>query len=87
MRCYASRLATKKDFTQVAHAVFLQAIGDASRPKPLTAKQIAGSKGGKRGGKARMTALTEEQRTALALKGVAGRKNAPAVEAGATIKK
>lgn len=34
-----------------------------------------------------MATLTEAQRTALALKGVAGRKKAPVVEAGAKITK
>ena len=77
-------MATKKDFSQVAHAVFVQATGGA----PVkTAKQLAGRSGGLKGGKARMQPLTVEQRTALALKGVAGRKKAPAVEAGAEIKK
>jgi hypothetical protein len=80
-------MATKKDFTQVAHAVFLQATGSAPKKADPTAKQIAGRKGGLKGGKSRMSALTDEQRTALALKGVAGRKKAPAGEAGAAIKK
>lgn len=75
-------MATKKDFTQVAHAVFMQASGAAERVNE-TPKQIAGRKGGLKGGKARMDALTDEQRTALASKGVAGRKKAPAGEAGA----
>ncbi len=80
-------MASKKDFTQVAHDVFMQATGQAPKPKPLTAKQIAGSKGGLKGGKARMDALTAEQRADLAAKGVAGRKKAPAGEAGAKITK
>lgn len=79
-------MATKKDFTQVAHAVFMQATG-AVEPVKDTPKQIAGRKGGLKGGKARMGVLTDEQRTALALKGVAARKKAPAGEAGATVKK
>ena len=77
-------MAPKKDFTQVAHAVFVQATGG---PPVKTAKQLAGRKGGLVGGKKRMAVLTDEQRTALALKGVAGRKKAPAVEAGAKITK
>ena len=77
-------MATKKDFSQVAHAVFVQATGGA----PVkTAKQLAGRAGGLKGGKTRMAALTDEQRTALALKGVAGRKKAPAVKTGALITK
>lgn len=80
-------MTAKKDFTQVAHAVFLQATGSAPKKPEPTAKQLAGRKGGLKGGKGRMGALTDEQRTALAMKGVAGRKKAPAVEAGAVVKK
>lgn len=80
-------MATKKDFTQVAHAVFLQATGVVPKKTAPSAKQIAGRKGGLKGGKARMGTMTDEQRTALALKGVAGRKKAPAGEAGAAVKK
>jgi hypothetical protein len=79
-------MATKKDFTQVAHAVFMQATGQTPKPKQ-TAKQIAGRAGGLKGGKARMESLTDAQRTALAMKGVAGRKKAPADKAGATLVK
>lgn len=77
-------MAPKKDFTQVAHAVFVQATGG---PPVKTAKQLAGSKGGQVGGKRRMESLTDEQRIALALKGVAARKKAPAGEAGALVEK
>ena len=84
---YASEMATKKDFTEVAHAVFLQATGAAPKKIAPSAKQLAGRKGGLVGGKKRMEAMTDEQRTALAMKGVAGRKKAPAVEAGAVVKK
>ena len=80
-------MATKKDFSQVAHAVFLQATGAAPKKAAPNAKQSAGRKGGLVGGKNRMAAMTDEQRTALALKGVAGRKKAPAGEAGAAVKK
>ena len=66
-------MATKKDFTQVAHAVFMQATGQAPK-KVETAKQAAGRKGGLKGGKARMAALTDEQRLELSAKGVAARK-------------
>lgn len=79
-------MATKKDFTQVAHAVFMQATGQAPKPKQ-TAKQIAGRAAGLKGGKARMEAMNEAQRVELAMKGVAARKKAPAGKAGATIKK
>lgn len=52
-----------------------------------TGWQFAGKKGGLKGGKSRMDALSEEQRTALAMKGVAARKNAPAGETGALVVK
>lgn len=76
-------MATKKDFSQVAHDVFMRATGQAPAKKAPSAKQLAGRAGGLKGGKARMEAMTDEQRTELAMKGVAGRKKAPAVEAGA----
>lgn len=80
-------MTAKKDFTQVAHAVFQQAIG-AAPIKTETAKQAAGRKGGLVGGKKRMEALSEAERKALSAKAVAARKKAPAVEAGAgSIKK
>ena len=62
----------------------MQATGG---PPVKTAKQLAGRKGGLAGGKKRMATMTDEQRTALAMKGVAGRKKAPAGEAGALVKK
>lgn len=79
-------MATKKDFTQVAHAVFLQATGAVPKQSP-SAKQVAGRKGGLKGGKARMDALTDAQRLELSAKGVAARKKAPADQAGATLVK
>lgn len=66
-------MASKNDFTQAAHAVFLQATGAAPLIAP-TAKQLAGRKGGLKGGKARMELLTEAQRLELSAKGVAARK-------------
>ena len=80
-------MATKKDFTQFAHAVFMQATGAAPKKAEPTAKQLAGKKGGLKGGKSRMDALSEEQRTALAMQGVAARKKAPAGDAGALVVK
>lgn len=68
---YASGMATKKDFTQVAHAVFTQAVGGA----PVkTAKQLAGRKGGLVGGKNRMAMATDEEKARLSAMGVAARK-------------
>lgn len=78
-------MATRKklDLNQIAASIVAQATGEAPKAKMATPKQIAGSKGGRVGGKKRMEVLTDEQRTALAMKGVAGRKKAPADEAGA----
>jgi hypothetical protein len=78
-------MATKKDFTQVAFGVFQAAVGEA--PPPFNAKQIAGRKGGLKGGKGRMDALTEAERLELSAKGVAARKKAPAGKAGAGLVK
>lgn len=77
----------KKDISQLAKFIVDQAVGDIPKPAPLTAKQLAGRKGGQKGGKSRMDAMTDEQKTALALKGVEARKKAPAGEAGASVKK
>lgn len=60
----------------------MQATGAAPKPK-LTAKQEAGRKGGLVGGKKRMAEMTDAKRTALAMKGVAERKKAPAGKAAA----
>ena len=76
-------MATKRDFTQVAHDVFMQATKQAPAKKAPSAKQVAGRAGGLVGGKKRMADLTDAERTELAMKGVAGRKKAPAGEAGA----
>jgi hypothetical protein len=77
-------MATKKDFTQVAFAVAQQAAGGAPVKTP---KQLAGRKGGLVGGKKRMDAATEEEKARLSAMGVAARKKAPAVQAGAKVKK
>ena len=69
----------KKDFTQVAHAVFVQATGG---PALKTPKQLAGRKGGLKGGLARMDGLTQEQRLELAARGVAARKPPAPSDAG-----
>ncbi len=69
------------DINQLAKRLVDQATGEA--PKVDAQKKLAGRKGGLKGGKTRMATLTDEQRTALALKGVVARKTAPAGEAGA----
>jgi hypothetical protein len=76
----------KKDFTQVAFAVVQQATGAVPKAAP-SKRQVAGRKGGLKGGKVRMDALTDMQRTALAMRGVTARKKAPACEAGARLVK
>jgi hypothetical protein len=67
----------KKDFTQVAYDVVRRATGEVA-PVKQTKRQEAGRKGGLKGGKARMDALTPAERTALAHKGVVARKKAAA---------
>ena len=56
-------MATKKDFTQVAHAVFMQATGAA--PKPA-AKSESAVRAGRAGGAARGASLTPEDRRRIA---------------------
>jgi hypothetical protein len=72
-------MATKKDFTQVAHAVFMQATGG---PPVKTAKQLAGRKGGLVGGKKRMSSITDEEKARLSALGVAARKPPAPSDAG-----
>lgn len=69
-------MATKRDFTQVAHDVFMRATKQAPAKKAPSAKQVAGRAGGLVGGKALMEKLTDEQKAELSAKGVAGRKKA-----------
>jgi hypothetical protein len=72
-------MSTKKDFSQVAHAVFVQATGGA----PVkTAKQLAGRKGGLLGGKKRMEAASPEERARVSAMGVAARKPPAPSDAG-----
>ena len=80
-------MATKKDFSQIAHDLFMRATGQAPAKRAPSAKQIAGRKGGLKGGKTRMDAMTQAERIELSMKGVAARKKAPAGQAGAAIKK
>ena len=80
--CYRSVMATKKDFTQAAHAVFLQATGVVPI-KTLSKKQIAGRMGGLVGGKKRMGLMTDEEKAKLSALGVAARKTPASGDAGA----
>lgn len=65
-------MTARKDFTQIALAVVQQATGELAAPAP-TPKQRAARKGGLKGGKGRMAALTEEQRRELAEKAARAR--------------
>ena len=80
MICYFEAMPVKKDFTQIALDVVRKATGEVTAPAP-SKKAESGRKGGLKGGRARMDALTDYQRTTLSLKGVAARKKAPAGEA------
>jgi len=65
-------MTSKKDFTQVAFAVFQQAVGEVPKKAP-SPQQEAGRKGGLKGGAKRMADLTPEQRKELALKAAGAR--------------
>ena len=75
-------MATKRDFTQAAQYVVMQATGATPKPK-MTAKQEAGRKGGLKGGKARMAAMTDDDKARLSALGVAARKTPASYDAGA----
>jgi len=76
-------MATKRDFSQVAHDVMMRATGQAPAKKAPSAKQVAGRAGGLKGGKARMAAMTDDEKARLSALGVAARKKAPTSTAGA----
>ena len=59
-------MATKRDFTQVAHDVFMRATGDVPIKKALSTRQLAGRAGGLKGGALRAVVLTPEQRSEIA---------------------
>lgn len=66
----------KKDINQTAFAVVQRATGEV--PKLVeSAKAVAGRKGGQKGGTARASSLTSEQRSAIAKKGAATRWRKP----------
>ncbi|MCF8178458.1 MAG: hypothetical protein K9J74_08115 [Sulfuritalea sp.] len=82
------RTNPRKDFTQVAFGVVQQATGEVTNEDATSAtRKINSSKGGKKGGKTRMEALTEDQRKKLGRKAAAARwgNTAPAVKAGAGV--
>jgi hypothetical protein len=61
-------MTSKRDFTQVAYAVFQQAVGEVPKKAP-SPKQEAGRKGGLKGGSKRMADMTTEERKELAPRG------------------
>lgn len=63
----------RKDFVQIAHAVFQQASGEVPAPAEPTKAQETGRKGGLKGGAARKAALTPEQRSEIAKKAASTR--------------
>jgi hypothetical protein len=69
----------KRDFMQVAREVVEHAIGEQMDGAPIspsaipTKKQIAGSKGGTKGGIARAQALTSDQKRKIAVKAAQAR--------------
>jgi hypothetical protein len=63
-------MATKKDFTQVAFAVFQQATGAAPKPSPKDPTAVAA---GRKGGMARKSAMSEEDRREAASKAAKSR--------------
>ena len=62
----------KKDFSQVAFAVVQQATGEVAKPV-TTPRQENSRKGGLKGGAARASKLTAEQRSEIAKKAAQGR--------------
>lgn len=68
-------MTNKRDFTQVAHSVFQQAIGEEKKPEPLTGHKANSSKGGKIGGANRAKGMTKEQRSEQAKKAAKARWN------------
>ena len=79
-----NNISGKLDLNQLAKRIAAEATKTLP---PRLGPQAGASKGGKKGGKTRMEALTDEQRHELAMKGVAARKKAPAVQAGAALLK
>jgi hypothetical protein len=63
----------KKDFTQIALDVVRRATGGEVPAPAISERQESGRKGGLRGGAARASKLTAEQRSEIAKKAAAGR--------------
>jgi hypothetical protein len=67
----------RKDINETAFAVVQQATGEIV-PTPESAKAKAARKGGLKGGKTRMAAMTDADRSKLAKQGAAKRWKKPA---------
>jgi hypothetical protein len=63
----------KKDFSQIDFSVVQQATGEVPKPPAKTARQVNSAKGGVKGGAARASKLTAEQRSEIAKKAAQGR--------------
>ncbi|SCC91310.1 Histone H1 [Thiomonas sp. X19] len=82
-----ARSTKKLDLNQLAKAIVDEATGEIPKVIMATPKQRAGQAGGLKGGKSRMSALTPDERKALAMKGVAARQKAPAPAGAVEVKK
>lgn len=77
----AKRSSTKRDFMQIAREVVEKAIGEQMDGTPLEPDTrdphfvALGSKGGKKGGKARAKGLSPQRRSAIAKKAARARWN------------
>lgn len=73
----AARPKRPRDPSQLAKLIVDISTGDAEPDAPITPKQLAGSKGGIKGGLARAAALTPEQRKKIAKKAAKSRWRKP----------
>lgn len=80
-----TRSSKPRDVNALAFAILQEATGEAAPTKPesLRGKKADSQKGGLRGGKSRMDALTPEQRQELAKKAAAARWSKPAPDGNA----
>ena len=62
----AEKRNSRRDFTQIALAVFEQAVDETTPDAAAERQRLAKSKAGAAGGAARRSALTPEERTNLA---------------------
>lgn len=76
------RTNPRKDFTQVALSVVKRAAGEAATPVD-SEKQASGRKGGLKGGAARASKLTPEQRVEIAKRAAQKRWASAATEPAA----